>query len=375
MYSDVKGEKMKKKLLIFHPVIAPYRIDFFNEFSKRFDAEICLFRRNLRSQKFDYTKIEKQFNFKPNYLVKDELGLFYWFVQLWKILSLRKNDAVIVSEFGIVTIIAVLHKIVTRGKYKIISMVDDSYDMVAANNQFSWKHKWATKILMPFMSNAINVEPRVVEYYQQKYGKGVYMPIIVDDERARNRLQRIMPTSQDYVKKYNLEGKKVLLFVGRLVRQKNISFAIDAFQKANVKDSVFVVVGDGPEIGKIQGMVKGKDNVILTGRLEGDPLYAWYNIAQVFTLPSVQEPFGAVTNEALLGGCYCLISKLAGSNCLIEENVNGNIIDPYNESVYINLLKSTFEKTNPITIPLKLRNNGMNDNFLVCFENMIRQFF
>lgn len=366
---------MKKKFLIFHPVIAPYRIDFFNEFSKRFETEICLYRRNLKNQKFDYTKIEEQFNFKPNWIVKDELGLFYWFVQLWKILSLRKNDAVIVSEFGIVTIIAVLHKIVTRGKYKIISMVDDSYDMVAANNQFSWKHKWATKILMPFMSNVINVEPRVVDYYQQKYGKGVYMPIIVDDDRTRERLRRILPISSDYVKKYNFEGKKVLLFVGRLVGLKNIPFAIDAFFKANIKDSVFVIVGDGPEMSEIQEMVKGRDNVVLTGRLEGDSLYAWYNIAQVFTLQSTQEAFGAVTNEALLGGCYCLISKLAGSNCLIEENVNGNIIDPYNESVYINLLKSTFEKTNPITIPLKLRNNGMNDNFLDCFENMIRQFF
>ena len=48
---------MKKKLLIFHPVIAPYRIDFFNEFSKHFDAEICLYWRNLKNQKFDYQKI------------------------------------------------------------------------------------------------------------------------------------------------------------------------------------------------------------------------------------------------------------------------------------------------------------------------------
>lgn len=366
---------MKKKLLIFHPVIAPYRIDFFNEFSKRFEAEICLYRRNLKNQKFEYTKIEEQFNFKPNWIVKDELGLFYWFVQLWKILSLRKNDAVIVSEFGIVTIIAVLHKIVTRGKYKIISMVDDSYDMVAANNQFSWKHKWATKILMPFMSNVINVEPRVVDYYQQKYGKGVYMPIIVDDDRARERLQRILPISSDYVKKYNFEGKKVLLFVGRLVGLKNIPFAIDAFFKANIKDSVFVIVGDGPEMGEIQEMVKGRNNVVLTGRLEGDSLYAWYNIAQVFTLQSTQEPFGAVTNEALLGGCYCLVSKLAGSNCLIKENVNGNIIDPYDEVFFIKILAAALENSVPVSLPLQLRENRMQKPFNDCFENMINNLF
>ena len=30
------------KLLIFHPTIAPYRIDFFNDLSRSFDSRICL---------------------------------------------------------------------------------------------------------------------------------------------------------------------------------------------------------------------------------------------------------------------------------------------------------------------------------------------
>ena len=53
------------KMLVFHPVIAPYRIDFFNELYSQLGAEVCLFYRNLSSQKFDYEKIEKQFLFNP----------------------------------------------------------------------------------------------------------------------------------------------------------------------------------------------------------------------------------------------------------------------------------------------------------------------
>ena len=41
------------------------------------------------------------------------------------------------------------------------------------------------------------------------------------------------------------------------------------------------------------------------------------------------EPFGAVTNEALLCGCNCVISKVAGSACLIEEGKNGFLVDPH----------------------------------------------
>ena len=48
---------MKKRLLIFHPTIAPYRIDFFNDLYRAFDTRVCLQYWNLRDQTFDYEKI------------------------------------------------------------------------------------------------------------------------------------------------------------------------------------------------------------------------------------------------------------------------------------------------------------------------------
>ena len=363
---------MKKKLLVFHPIIAPYRIDFFNELSNRFETKICLFKRNLSSQKFDYSKIEAQFNFVPTYVEKRK-GFLRWIVGIIRRLQWYKPDIVLCSEFGIATIVVILYKYLTFKKYRIVSMVDDSYNMVVEGNQFSWKHTWATHIIVPLLDNVINVEPDVVDFYQKKYGKGVYMPIIVDDLRYRENLKRILPISESYVKKYGLEGKKVLLFVGRLVCLKNVSFAIKAFFEANLKDAVFVIVGDGAENEKLRHLANDNPNVIFTGRLEGDELYAWYNIAQIFTLPSIQEPFGAVTNEALLGGCFSLISKKAGSNCLIVENVNGNIIDPDNEETYIEIMKKAFSSSKEITLPLTLRENKMKESCYVCFLKLICQ--
>ena len=48
----------------------------------------------------------------------------------------------------------------------------------------------------------------------------------------------------------------------------------------------------------------------------------------MLVLPSLIEAFGAVTNEALLQGCRCVISNRAGSACLIAEGSNGFICDP-----------------------------------------------
>lgn len=53
-------------------------------------------------------------------------------------------------------------------------MIDDSYDMVAGDKQFSWKHKYATKLLMPLLDEVINVEPMVTDFYNTKFNKGFF---------------------------------------------------------------------------------------------------------------------------------------------------------------------------------------------------------
>ena len=63
-----------KKLLIFHPTIAPYSIDFFNDLNKTFETRVCLRYYNLKSQKFDYDKIAAQFEFEPIYEDSDIKG-------------------------------------------------------------------------------------------------------------------------------------------------------------------------------------------------------------------------------------------------------------------------------------------------------------
>lgn len=104
-------------------------------------------------------------------------------------------------------------------------------------------------------------------------------------------------------------------------------------------------------------------NIIFTGRLEGDYLYAWYNIAEIFILPSIKEPFGAVTNEALLGGCFSLISDKAGSNCLIKKGINGYVFNHSDYIEFINILKKSTSEIPLRDYPLKLRDSKMLYSF------------
>ena len=109
------------------------------------------------------------------------------------------------------------------------------------------------------------------------------------------------------------------------------------------------MVGDGPERYSLENLTRELNaNVIFTGRLEGDALNVWYNIAHVFILASYQEAFGAVTNEALLAGCYALISNKAGSSCLVEEGENGYTFSPMDVDELTDKMKRLVELTNSV---------------------------
>lgn len=358
---------MKKKLLVFHPFIAPYRIDFFNALHEAFDMKLYTYQENLSDNKFEYDKILKQLKFRPKYLNSS-----FYQIEIFKLIRNFNPNIILVPECGIISILSIIYRIIGRNKYKVISMIDDSYDMAVNGNQFSKKHEIAEKILIPMFDNIITVEPDVAKHFYKKYSKGIYFPIIRDENVMSNIYKHSLRVSEHYVDMYGLEGNKILLYVGRLINLKNLQRAISAFKKIKDNNIRFIIVGSGLDEKFLKALAQDDRRIIFTGRLEGESLYAWYNIANIFILPSYQEAFGAVTNEALLGGCTALISRKAGSQCLIKDNVNGNIFDPFNEEEIYKLLVKTFQKEDCITKPIPLKESKMTIRFIDCISNVIK---
>lgn len=362
---------MNNKLLIFHRTIAPYRIDFFNDLFLIYNTRICLQYRNLLSQKFDYDKIVSKFKFKPIYLKE-------WFrfrgrifnKGYWEQLDNFQPDIVIVGEFNLDCILVLLHRFIKNKKYKIISMCDDSYNMVAENNDFSLLHRILRRLIVPKIDDLILIEPKVVDWYQKYYGKGIFFPIIRNDSKSREMYRMLLPMSKECAKKYNLYGHKIVLFVGRLVELKNTITLIKAYANIQNEKTKLVIIGDGPEKAKLEKVAKEESiSAIFTGRLEGNTLLQWYNIANVFCLPSYQEAFGAVTNEALLAGCLGLISNKAGSQCLIENGKNGYTFSPYN----IEELSCKMQKLLDWSSPLQNLHTLRPTQMLLKYEDKMRE--
>lgn len=120
------------------------------------------------------------------------------------------------------------------------------------------------------------------------------------------------------------QGKKIVLFVGRITLQKGPDYFLRAAVKVLQfnKDVVFVMAGSGDMEKKIIEMAAEKgiaDKFLFAGFLTGDDLKKAYTAADLFVLPSVSEPFGLVVLESLMLRTPVLVSKQSGVAEVIQN--------------------------------------------------------
>jgi glycosyltransferase involved in cell wall biosynthesis len=119
---------------------------------------------------------------------------------------------------------------------------------------------------------------------------------------------------------------KIVLFLGRITMQKGPEYFIQLAKAVTDRDpSVrFIMVGSGDmetrciELSARTGLT-GK--VLFSSFLRGKDVDRAYQLADLFVMPSVSEPFGIVALEALQNGTPALVSKQSGC-----AEVSDNII-------------------------------------------------
>lgn len=117
-------------------------------------------------------------------------------------------------------------------------------------------------------------------------------------------------------------------YVGRLVPHKRVQRILDAWRKAHLVDTEFVVIGDGSER---RGLEKSYPEVCFMGRLEGDELAREISSLNCLVLWSEYEPWGLVVNEALGFGIPVIVSDRVGAREDLIEGKGTGVVVPYDD--------------------------------------------
>jgi len=358
-----------KKLLIFHPALAPYRVDQFNALSKLFDLEVVFIFNNVWNHKFDQVKLTSQLEFNSSYLLTgiSLKGRVFRFGML-NIIKKFNPDILLGYEFSFTTQYLILLKRLRIIKQKIGSTIDDSIEI--CNNVQSKTRYIARKKTVRQLDFLIVLSNEVAKYYKTTFDLNsdqvIVSPILQNSDRLRKNSEKLEQIANNYASNYNLKKKKVLLFVGRFIPEKGLKeFLKNILPIIHDKDEyVIVLVGEGIEKQYVDSFInenKLQSKILLPGRFEGLELYAWYLIACGFVLPSKYEPFGAVVNEALIFGLRVLCSQFAGSSGLIGDN--GLLFNPLDKNDTTNKFIVFMDSLVPLlTINLSEKPLLMKDN-------------
>nr|WP_245645003.1 glycosyltransferase family 4 protein [Peribacillus loiseleuriae] len=164
-----------------------------------------------------------------------------------------------------------------------------------------------------------------------------YKPIWEQDAQSRRNELR---------KKYGVEDKKVVLFVGRLSAVKGPDILLEAMEQVIQKhpDAVLVIVGSkwfsddridefGLSLRKL-AEVLGKNKVVFTGFVPPSEIPSHFLVGDLFVCSSQwQEPLARVHYEAMGAGLPIITTNRGGNAEIIKHLDNGILIDDYTNSV------------------------------------------
>lgn len=171
----------------------------------------------------------------------------------------------------------------------------------------------------------IHIVPTGIEierFYKEKYS-----------QKATNDIKKKLGLSID---------DKVILFVGRLGKEKSVDLLIEG-QAAIVKkhpNCKLLIIGDGPDMESFQKIAKKnkvENNVIFAGKVAWEEIPKYYQVADIFATASRTETQGLTVIEAMAASIPVVAADDESFKNIIIDDLNGHLFK--NKRQYINKIE------------------------------------
>ncbi len=134
---------------------------------------------------------------------------------------------------------------------------------------------------------------------------------ICPKSEAKNQIEMKYPV---------VKGKKILLFVGAILKEKRLDLVLDAVDQLKRDDYIFMIVGDGQHMPVLKDLCLNRKNIILTGSIV-DGVGVYFDAADIFILPGTG---GLAINEAMAHSLPIISGYADGSaDDLVIHRSNG----------------------------------------------------
>jgi len=318
------------RILFFTEIPTPYRIDFFNKLSKKHELLVLFDDYSVKGRNKNWNKGKKcEFNY---IVIKKKKEIFKYIQEF-------KNDVIVITNYCLKNeLLAIFYMKLKRIKY--FMEIDGG---IVKNDNF------IKKTLKTFLISSASIylspsdmsDKYLIKYGAQKESVKRYAFTSVNKEDLEKN-NKLLKEKIKIKKDLDLQEEIIVLGVGQFIHRKGFDLLIKASKKFNKNIGVYII-GDNPteEYLKLYKELKC-DNIHFIGFQDSESLKKYYAASDIFVLPTREDIWGLVINEAISFG----LPVITTDNCiagleLIKNDIGGYIIKTDNVeeiSKYVNKL-------------------------------------
>ncbi|MGA7157528.1 MAG: glycosyltransferase family 4 protein [Acidobacteriaceae bacterium] len=192
------------------------------------------------------------------------------------------------------------------------------------------------------------------EYWTHYFGNSVpqfLMPYAVNNDYFARLAEAAEPRESELRAELDLSpDRPVILFASKLQVRKHADHLLEAYRsfiedRPPEETPYLVIVGDGEQRAALEARTRDLDlqDIRFAGFRNQSELPRFFQLADVFVLPSRHEPWGLIVNEVMAAGCAVIVSSDVGCHRdLIEDGVDGCVFPVGNIPALTDCLRRVF---------------------------------
>lgn len=177
--------------------------------------------------------------------------------------------------------------------------------------------------------------------------------------------------------KLNISEKKMVISVGQFIYRKGFDILLEACKELDNNIGIYIIGGEPTEEYLNLKEKFELSNVHFVGFMTKDKLADYYKAADVFVLPTREDVWGLVVNEAMAYGLPVVTTDMCGAGLEMIESGENGVIVPVNDPKKLALaINKAFEiDTNKVmTVAREYTIEAMAKVHKQCFDNYLSRY-
>jgi len=328
----------KIKTAVLHNIMAPYRFPLFKSVSKyqEIDLEVFFMSPSAKNRRWFLEK--KRLGFKYRVLPKIELN-FFGRDLLTYIINYTFPFEFFKNKFDV---------LISAGWLDFASQIGFFLCKLTGRKFIIWSEStrnepsWRRALTLPFVKLIVRYSDACIaigtgsKQYLQKLGaesEKIFTAYSTVDIDLFSKGGNISSREKLAIKKrIGIKTDRVIIYVGQFIERKGIIYLLKSYEnlKKEFNDVSLVLLGYGPlkeEFNKFIKSHKIKDFFFID-HVEVHEMPKMYAISDLLVLPSYEETWGLVVNEAMAVGLPIITTDKVGSSADLVKNFKNGIVVP-----------------------------------------------